>query len=139
LGSTSEAFRTTICDFQNSIQPIVPTGETPARKRYSYPRNLPPQPVEEVVRLTFLTEKEGDSEEQNEDEEKEISVVDAEEENDDPLSENVELQMNESITIPDEGGIPFFKKRRGAAKTTATRSKSATRIPLRATNNNCHD
>ncbi|XP_078487897.1 kinesin-like protein KIF11 [Ciona intestinalis] len=142
LTSSSESMMSHLDEFQCNMKQVQPTGETPARKKYEYPRSIV-NPLCEKDVLQQLLDDDDDSHHENHevhDEMDEIVEDDFDVEGDDAMSENSDPILNQSITIPDVGGIPFFKKSkptRSAKKggNHSTNNQPITRIPLRASQN----
>uniref|UniRef100_F6ZEF5 Kinesin-associated microtubule-binding domain-containing protein n=2 Tax=Ciona intestinalis TaxID=7719 RepID=F6ZEF5_CIOIN len=143
LASSSESMMSHLDEFQCNMKPIQPTGETPARKKYEYPRSIVTPLCEKDVLQRLLLDDDDESHHDDHevhDEMDELVEDDFDVESEDAMSENSDPILNQSITIPDVGGIPFFKKSkptRSAKKSGnhSTNNQPNTRIPLRASQN----
>ncbi|CAK8680879.1 unnamed protein product [Clavelina lepadiformis] len=127
--------------FIEKCQHLNPTGTTPARKTYDYSSRIRPQPHEEDVLVNFrgrILEEDESTEEEATLEEEEEESTNSGEETDEGLMES---NFDRSITIPDVGGLPFFKKKKGRHQKTHNANNNrtpATRIPFRSTQNIDH-
>nr|CAB3258944.1 kinesin-like protein KIF11 [Phallusia mammillata] len=148
VSGAAESITTEVEEYcRDKLVRVLPTGETPARKEYKYAREIVSRPEEDELMQKFeerLLAGELDSDVEELDEEDPAADMD-ELESAETLSlqsaSSMDQDLNESITIPSGGGVPFFtnrngnKSRQAKVHSSKTSKGKATRLPLRSTQN----